>query len=139
LNIITTNTTSAIAGNLMLPNYLTFPLSDVYYITPSYVTNSSIPIILPPIATTWGIKVMFRVVSRNTVSNSYVTLFTLGAGNLSGFPTTLFNGTSATPGGNQQLYNTNSAIILSTTYFLLPTTMAYGSGTKYAWFQQGLV
>jgi hypothetical protein len=112
---------------------LTFPLSEIYYITPSTVINTPIVITLPtPVAgTNNGAKVCFRVVNINATTGSGVSLATTGA------VANIYNSTTTATGiATHSIYTTNTTIILSHTFYCLPTTL---NANTIGWFQQGSV
>jgi len=111
---------------------LSFPLSEIYYITPSTTASTPIVITLPTITTNnIGAKVCFRVVGINSVSGSNVSLATTGA------VANIYDSiTTATGVSTHTIYTTNTTAILSHTFYCLPTIL--NSNTN-GWFQQGSV
>jgi hypothetical protein len=126
-------TLGAFTGRYTSPNVsLTFPLSEIYYITPQTTINTPIVITLPNIASyNVGAKVTFRVVNVNATTGSSVSLVSSA--------TNIFNSvTTATPVSTHTIYTTNTTIMLSHTFYCLPTGLG-GTNYAYGWFQQGSV
>jgi hypothetical protein len=128
---LTSRTIIGLATPITASITLTFPLSEVYYITPSTTINTPIAITLPTITsgTNNGAKVCFRVVNINAVTGSGVTINTTGA------VANIYNSTTSTTGvASHTIYTTNTTNMLSHTFYCLPTTLG---GNTIGWFQQG--
>jgi hypothetical protein len=121
-------------GNIILPYTASFPLSESYYISPSFFTNTPVYINFTGIisSSNYGAKTCFRMINNNSginIVNSAVSVIS---------PTSnIFNSTStSTPVSTHTIYTSGSTAILSHTFYVFPSVL---SSTGYGWFQQGAV
>jgi len=123
--------TTPFTANYILPtNVLNFPLSEIYYVIPSYVPYNPIFIRLPNIGSSnIGAKTCFRLVSNNSSTSigSYVLLR---------FPNNLFTTTTTIGPSYITIYTVGSTDLNTYTYYCLPSTLSvFNINPSYGYFE----
>ena len=123
--------TTPFTANYILPtNVLTFPLSEIYYVIPSYVPYNPIFITLPNIGSSnIGAKTSFRLVSNNSSTS-------IGSNVLLKFPNNLFTTTTTIGPSYITIYTVGSTNLNTYTYYCLPSTLSvYDQNPRYGYFE----
>jgi hypothetical protein len=131
-NIKASNTLAGpLTANYILPNVVTFPLSELYYIIPSYIRYNPIFITIPSISSSnVTAKTCFRLVGVNAPINP--------AGSsvyLQGDSGNIYPLTSSSAVSLFTMYTTNSVIFNAYNFYCIPTNLNPSSNPGYGWFQ----